>query len=228
MKVDSSTLSIADAFNIALQRTEQLRLHLSFRLWTRGLPQLLFLEAAFRKRAIIQGALQDIEKEFNVIAKCVGERNVSSIVDIGCGQAFIDLFFWRRFKCMIHLIDIESSDNHHHGFYSSGAGYASLRSAKNFLVKNNVPADKIRLTNPKQGRPFDSNCDIIISLLSCGYHYPVETYQDFINSSLLPGGLFIFDMRKNSNQDHYLDRFARHDVIGEDPSYLRIAAVNRY
>lgn len=38
-------------------------------------------------------------------------------------------------------------------------------------------------------------CDLIISILSWGFHYPVETYLPLANRSLLPGGKIILDLR---------------------------------
>src|SRR5262249_17432147 len=102
------------------------------------------------------------------------------------GHALIDLFFWRS--------------AHHHDLHETGAGYASHDAAKSSLTANGVPSSSVQLTNPQRRPLKDSDCDIVMSLHSCGFHYPAATYGDFVTSALPPGGAFIFDMRKRSGQ----------------------------
>jgi SAM-dependent methyltransferase len=226
MAIDTSMFSSKDAFDIGLQRTAHLKSRLAFRCWTMGWSAPLRFEAWLRRTAIVNGALSDAQREFEEIASYIGYQRISRIVDIGCGHALIDLFFWRRYRCTIHLVDIESTSAHHHDLHETGAGYASLDAAKLFLTANGVPPSSVRLTNPQRRPLKDSDCDIVMSLLSCGFHYPAATYGDFVKSALRPGGAFIFDMRKRSGQEAFLDGFCRHDVIRDTAKYQRVAAVN--
>jgi hypothetical protein len=226
MSANISMFSDEDAFNIGLQRTAHFKSNFAFRLWaTMGVPHLLRLEAKLRRESIINGALRDAGREFATIGDYLGERHLNRIVDIGCGQALIDLFFWRKFHCSIHLVDIEETKTHHHDFHKAGAGYASLAAAKKFLIGNDVDAQSIQTTNPQKTPLMDTECDLIFSLLSCGFHYPASTYSNFISSALKPGGMFIFDMRKNTEQDDFLEQFETFDIISVESKYRRIAAI---
>lgn len=224
MPPDISMFSAEDAYNISLQRTDHIKFPLTFWLWAKGYSFALKWEAGLRKSAIINGAIADAKREFEHIADYLGARPIKKIVDIGCGHALIDLFMWEKYHCDIHLVDIESTNTHHHGYKDSGAGYASLQAAKNYLVANGVPAEKIKITNPKVSTLVEKDCDLIFSLLSCGFHYPAATYAEFVASSLRPGGVFLFDLRKKSDQDDYLKSFARYDVVMDEPKYRRLAA----
>jgi SAM-dependent methyltransferase len=225
MSVDVSMFSAKDAFDIGLQRTAHFKSHLAFRLWAWGIPQPLRIEALLRKKGIVSGAIDDAEREFAQIAGYLGSRPIDRMVDIGCGHALIDLFFSRRFGCHVHVVDIETTASHHHDFRSAGSGYASLQAAQAFLTKNGVPAVSIQATNPQKSPLVDDNCDIIMSLLSCGFHYPTETYASFIKAALKPGGIFLFDMRKSSGQESFLTQFERYDILEDAPKYQRIAAI---
>jgi hypothetical protein len=45
--------------------------------------------------------------------------------------------------------------------------------------------------------------DIIISLLSCGWHYSLETYIDLIKNTLSDEGIFVVDIRHDTDQLEY-------------------------
>jgi hypothetical protein len=227
--VDFSTLSWRDAADISLQRTSTL-LNLpvignpGFSLWTRGSRALLNLEAMVRKDAILVAAMNEIAAEFETIASFLGERQVERLVDIGCGHAFIDLLFYRRFACPVSLIDIERTEAQHHDFHTRGAGYSSLQAARQFLVRNGVPQILVETTNPKHDSLPTAKADVIISLLSAGFHYPISEYTAFALNALEPGGVLIFDARKGQRQTELLDGFARVDVITDRDKSERIAA----
>lgn len=225
MPPNISMFSAEDAYNISLQRTDHIKFPFTFKLWAKGYPFALKWEAGLRKSAIINGAIADAKREFEQIAEYLGARPIKKIVDIGCGHALIDLFMWEKYQCDIHLVDIETTETHHHGYKDSGAGYASLEAAKNYLVANGVPAAKIEITNPQVTPLVDKNCDFIFSLLSCGFHYPAATYADFVAAALKPGGVFLFDLRKKSDQEDFLKGFARFEVVMDEPKYRRVAAV---
>ena len=58
---------------------------------------------------------------------------------------------------------------------------------ENFNLKNYhlVDADKEEIKKLKE-------IDLVISSISWGFHYPVSTYIEEVNSILKPGGLLIF------------------------------------
>ena len=228
--VDLSTLTWRDAADVALQRTSHLVSvgglgPLSYRAWRKGVPHILYLESIFRRKSILEASLEDARRECDEIGSYLGERSIRTAFDIGCGHALIDLFLYRKYGCNIHLVDIETSANHHHEWQSSGAGYASLASAKRFLVVNGLPAEAVQTTNPQVSQLVDEPCELMLSLLSAGFHYPVAEYAQFAHRCLVPGGVFIFDARKGQDQEEAVRDFAEVTVLHEHRKYLRLAAV---
>lgn len=43
--------------------------------------------------------------------------------------------------------------------------------------------------------------DLVISLVSWGFHFPVSTYLDQVHDLLREGGRLILDLRKRKDQD---------------------------
>lgn len=229
-EIDLAPLSWRDAAEIGLQRTDHLvRLpglgSPSYRLWRRQLPGLLHAEAWLRRRAILEGVVADLVAEFQVLERFLGPRTIGRMVDIGCGHALIDLFFFRRYGSDLHLVDIETSERRYQDYHETGSGYASLRAARTFLERNGVPSARITTTNPSRETLADKGCDLVLSLLSCGFHYPVSTYTGFAQAALKPGGLFVVDLRKGTGQEADLASFAEVLTVADAPKRRRIAAV---
>ena len=114
------------------------------------------------------------------------------------------------------LIDIEESDSRHFGFAEEGAGYASLERARDFLVANGVPAEGITLVNPRHEDVSKvAPVDLAISLISCGFHYPASTYEDFFRNNVNPGGAIVLDIRKGSGGIGYMKGIGAVKVLGK-------------
>lgn len=229
-KLDLSVFKWRDAADIGLQRTSGLLKlpvvnSLSYRMWAGGNSTILNLEARLRKRAIIRNACNELSDEFTVISKSIGDLIIDNMMDIGCGHGLIDILFYEKYGCNLHLVDIETTEAKHHEYRESGAGYGSLVKARQFLETNGVPRSKIKITNPMKEQIEANNLDLIISLLSCGFHYPVAEYAEFVKTSLKSGGLFIFDMRENSEQEDFFELFPNWFVIEEHSKSRRIGAI---
>jgi hypothetical protein len=227
--MDFSTLSSSDVADVALQRTRHLlRVPLlgraSYTLWSKGISLPLQLEARMRRKRILAGWQVDIESEFEQIAARSPERAFNRAVDIGCGHALIDVFIYRRYGSNITLVDIERTDNKHHEFQHKGAGYASLSAAASLLTANGVPEAAIETINPQSGAPISGLFDLAISLYSCGFHYPLSTYEHLFRDQISPGGVVICDVRKGTGQDEFFEDFSRREIIFEDSKSYRLVA----
>jgi hypothetical protein len=228
--VDYSTLGWRDAADIALQRTNTLiDLPLignpGFSLWGRGMPALLYLEAMVRRKSILRQAVASIEQDYLELRSFLGDVTIQHMVDIGCGHAVIDVFFYRDYGATISLVDIERTSEQHHDFRSTGAGYTSLLAARRLLVANGVPDEAVSTTNPRRGSMPDAPADLIISLLSAGFHYPISEYLPFARNCLRPGGTLIFDARSGAGQLDVLAGFQELRTIRDHPKYRRVAAI---
>lgn len=229
MTLRTDTLSRADVYQIALQRTSSLvRVprygRLSFVFWRRGHDLPLRVEAQLRRGAILRTAWDEVRREFDEIKAALGELDVRHVSDIGCGHALIDVLFWQAFASDISLIDIETSTDRHHNFRQTGSGYASLSAARNLLENNGVPAERMMTINPNSDVLPDRTVDLAISLLSCGFHYPAETYREYLQRNLRKGGAFVFDLRVGTDQSDFLSMFSTVEVIRSSTKADRLIA----
>lgn len=190
-----------DMINLILQRSEIIRdLPRSGRIvkaWTEGDERPIrdvvdkFGEELVRRAAAI------IWLEYQEIKPAIDRVAPRIIADIGCGYAIFDLFAWRDFPGRLLLIDLEQSDDRHFGFRDTGAAYTSLEIARKFLVDNGVTAEDIETINPQDtSLPEQGQVDLAVSFISCGFHYPCDTYADFFDKGLASDGAIILDLRK--------------------------------
>lgn len=227
MNFDS--LSTRDVADIALQRTRSLfRIHgigsLSYRAWNRGNEGPLLLESKLRRSSILRTAWEDAQSEWRTLRPFLNPLPNSEVCDIGCGHALISLAAaLDRPDLRITLVDIERTETKHHDFNSAGAGYASLESATNLLTSNGVPSDQIATFNPeKQQLPQGERFNLVISIISAGFHYPVDDYAQYALCTLKPGGAFIFDMRSTMDQRSALSGFSEIRQIEGGPKSTRL------
>lgn len=152
----------------------------------------------------LQKVLDEIVDEVDKLLQFSAEKKYSDIVSIGPGNGILELIFFIKnpFKKIL-LIDIESTSIHQHSFYTQGSGYSSLEDTKIFLMANNIPAEQIFMCNPKVDTLPDFKFDLLISMISMGFHYPCDDYVDFILSNIRKSGNLILDKRKNVRDDGF-------------------------
>ncbi len=138
-----------------------------------------------------------------------------NILDIGCGMAGIDLFLYLHYcrNVRLQLMDGTGDTDVKFGFNSRLSPYNHMGITRKFLLMNQVAAGHIHL------HPIDPNttipCDLIISLLSWGFHYPASTYCDLAKRSLKSGGILVLDIRKGTDYDCLQDNFIFRQKIYE-------------
>jgi hypothetical protein len=234
LKLDFSGLSNSDIFNLALQRTDALLalpirggISPSFVAWQRlGLDFPLALEVALRRPRIIRRCEADISAEVAYLVELLGEKRSLKIVDIGPGLGIHDAALAERLDVSeMLLIDIEESNAKHHGFAAEGAGYNSLATTKAFIEAQGS-GTKIETLNPRHTpleNVYGRTYDLIMSLLSCGFHYPADTYLDFYRYCLKAGeGRLILDLRRGINHERLLEEFAIVDSIEKGKKHDRV------
>ncbi|WP_108813720.1 hypothetical protein [Loktanella sp. Alg231-35] len=198
--LDVGMFDDADILNVVLQRSQVLfdvpRGGRLIRRWTDGDSTPLETVIDQKGYDLVKRAIAIAYIEYLALKAHLPKDGIKSVADIGCGYAFVDLFISRDFDADLTLIDIEESEVRDFGFQQQGAGYSNLRKAKAFLVANGVSADKISLVNPNNTDVMGTaNVDLAISLLSCGFHYPVSTYSTYFSKTLNAGGAVVLDIR---------------------------------
>jgi SAM-dependent methyltransferase len=189
-----------------------------------------YFEEKFRGGSICKEYAENMAAEYQSIKDKLPPE-AGKIVDIGCGIAAIDVFLFNHYQnseLELFLIDKTGIEEKvFYGFKSNAAFYNSMRISEETLCMNGVPQDKIRLfdvaRDPLKGI---ENIDRIISLISWGFHYPIDTYLDFALSSLRPGGRLILDVRKGTNGLSALkNSFSFVEVFQEKEKLCRVVAI---
>jgi len=158
---------------------------------------------------------KDIKKDYDSVKEHLPEK-CDSILDIGCGIGGIDLMLYNHYNgnVFLNMYDFRTTSNDiYYGYRSHGAVYNSLELTRDFLTMNGVKRDSFEIYDA-HGSFIEQDYDIIISLLSCGFHYPVETYLQQIKKC--SPKVVILDIRKHSNQIGLLkDNFNHVETIAE-------------
>lgn len=196
-----------DMVNLILQRSEiirdQPRFNRYIKAWTQGEDGPLFeLIDQIGIETLVRRAAAFIYLEFEELKPHLAKPQPKHIADIGCGYALFDLFLAKEFGTKLVLIDLETNDNRHFGFKSEGAAYSNLDQTRDFLTANGVSDDLIDLRNPEKDDLKDlQNLDYVFSFISCGFHYPWDTYKDFYQQAVAPEGRIILDLRAHKLAD---------------------------
>lgn len=217
---------------ILLQRTNLQRLNPKLYRGLRKLPLhyeswLLGVEARLRGAAIKAAFLANIAEEYASLKPHL-PASAKNILDVGCGIAGIDVPLYEHYAGDTHITLLDRTGVDDAAFsYGMGAEerfYNSLDLARAFLVENGVKADHITLMEVVPGftLPADARFDLVVSLISWGYHYPVATYLDQVYNALNPGGRVILDIRKGYGSETELERkFGRLRIIYENDKQMR-------
>jgi SAM-dependent methyltransferase len=176
---------------------------------------------------------EDMEREYQSI-QGVLPAVCTSVLDIGCGVAGIDVFVQRHYRedgIEFFLLDrSEVTMNVFYSFQSHGAFYNSLEVARTLMTLNGIPAERIHLleATPAMEIRITGKIDFIISLLSWGFHYPMSTYLSRVHDLLSDSGVLVMDIRKGSDGLQLLrGAFPATEIIQSTLKYDRVAARKR-
>lgn len=185
---------------MGFQRTRQISAT-ARQAWETGDRDSLLEEVRTRGDEIFRGTLAEVFTEYLPLRKTLSDigRVPRHVIDIGCGQALNDAFLVKDYGCKVTLVDIEETPEQYHAWNEEGSGYASLTAARDFLKENG--ASEVVTLNPlrEPEKLRDLEGDLVTSLISCGFHYPVGDYLDLFLETLKGGGAVILDLRR-----HYL------------------------
>ena len=125
------------------------------------------------------------------------------VLDIGCGMAGIDALLSEHYG---HDVDLYLADRQGEspkirlGFSRAASHYHDFVSALDLLSANAVRIDQVHPINVDQDKFPSEPFDVVISLLSWGFHYPIDDYAPRIAS----GGVIIADIRMGTNGEDLL------------------------
>ena len=159
------------------------------------------------------------ESEFNSIKEYL-PQNVKNIMDVGCGLGIIDIFLNRFYQKNLnfYLLDKNKIDKKiKYGFSQDYESYNDLEETRNLLLNNDLNENSINIIDVDKKIEIKQKIDLVISLKSMGYHYPLENYLKLFSNCCTKQTTFIFDI--SGNQNHLLgDYFEEIQFIYEEKS----------
>lgn len=167
-----------------------------------------------------------MEKEFEQLKPFLPEK-CNSILDIGCGMSVIDIFLNNHYQGAVkfYLADKSQVDkNIHYGYKPRGSFYNSFDAAGKLLSLNGVKNYKFISAEYGGDIPNIGKQDIVISLLSLGYHYSLSFYLHRIKDLISDDGVFIFDSRENISLKKLRKAFPVVEIIRHEDKAYRLCA----
>jgi SAM-dependent methyltransferase len=127
-----------------------------------------------------------------------------TILDIGCGLGWESRLFNKKYGTELYLLDGDYDDNAQDDRVQQQARYTT--DAKNFAFyyKLDFLRNELDKLNTQNYHLVDCNnidisedikFDVITSWVSCGFHYPVNTYRDLILKHSHENTVVVMDLR---------------------------------
>ncbi|MBN1461782.1 MAG: class I SAM-dependent methyltransferase [Armatimonadetes bacterium] len=189
------------------------------------------LESRLRRRAIRRQFNTDMQQEYTDIRAWL-PAHVEAILDVGCGLGGIDVLLFEHYErasgLRFYLLDRTQTDSDiTYGYKSRADYYNSLDLTRETLVGNGLPVESLKIIEARDDAGIDitEKVDLVISLISWGFHYPVATYLDRAHDLLKPEGRLILDVRKGTDgMDQVEARFGNARVVSEAKKKHRVVA----
>lgn len=163
-----------------------------------------------------QDYVETKQQLFEILDKYI-QPAPNNIMDIGCGLAHESIQFNKKYGTELLLLESNPSTGIKGSWSNSSndfAFYNSLTDLKKYF-------DSIQLNNYKLEdiKHYTSNkkFDVICSFLSCGFHYPIDTYKKFIKKHMHKNTKLIFDLRKKITNHNCKIKH----VIFENAKYIK-------
>ena len=136
-------------------------------------------------------------------------RTPQTLVDIGCGFAHVSGWFHTEHGTEIWLLDKQRKDqdkNKRHKDFGPADDFEAYNSFES--IRSSLESRKVR--EYKLLEPTDSvwdnapRFDVIMSESSMGFHYPVQTYREFIKKHSHPNTKIFCSLRDIKNKQSYI------------------------
>lgn len=145
--------------------------------------------------------------QINIILKKLNINDIKTILDIGCGMAHRSILLTTNYNSKLYLIDSDCKNNDETKVRGNKFDNADNFKAYFHLEDIHAKVKKYNINyelydyNKKINIDNNIKFDIICSFLSCGFHYPFETYDFLYKSHATKNTLFIFDIRNNTHDN---------------------------
>lgn len=173
------------------------------------MPVKVAVESLIRRRAI-RRQFRELMTEELVSLRPLLPRTVARVLDVGCGVGGIDALLFQHYgrDRTIHFFLLDRTElprPPRYGFSDGSEFYNSLEVAKHLLCANGVAEANVHPIRAAEAGPVSlPEVDLVISLASWGFHYPVSVYLDPVWRALAPGGVVILDVRTGLGEEEFL------------------------
>ena len=205
------------------------------RIFRGAIKNVSILIQSINHKKVLEKYYETVIVEDNLLNEIVAKlsRKNISIIDIGCGFAGYHKNWLRNNKerdIQLFLMDSSTFNlaalRYGHGEFNRY--YNSLKLAKKLLLKSSgAKRESIQLIEVKSSflEKLPKNLDLIISFISWGFHYPLDTYWDLMLERMTIGSsVMIIDVRKNSISSDFLftQKNVTIEIINETPKFDRV------
>lgn len=137
------------------------------------------------------------------------ERRGVRVIDVGCGIGTSLVALWRHFGAKARYVALDktgTAEQIYYGFEKDAAAYNDLALTTKFLTESGIPLGRLSTVDvdeagyPRGLGPFD----VVISTISWGFHYPVDTYLSDVLATTKPGALLYLDLRLGQGGEEQL------------------------
>lgn len=152
-------------------------------------------------------------------------------LNIGCGVAGINVLLDQHYGGdVLHcLLDGDRADLSPDGGFRDRYPFQNAVFATfSLLQANGVDKGRIEYAIAAErewGVPVPVIYDLILSLRSWGYHYPVETYMPAAYNALKPGGTLIIDIRRGQPESTQAEHWQDIEILDQDRKRIRYALI---
>ena len=182
-----------------LQNTIQRKIR---KLFGRYLFTSFFIYFFNTKKTISKNISKIILNEFEEIKPYL-HKDINQILDIGAGLGLIDILLNNYLNKVSNFTLIDRnfiSKKIKYGFSKDYEGYNLLKKTEFFLIRNGLDKNQIKLIDTNHDINLINKFDLIISLISMGYHYPVDNYLNILKHNSHKETIFIFDLADEHNK----------------------------
>lgn len=158
-------------------------------------------------------------KNFKIVDQHISIKP-KNLLDIGAGTAYESRQFNKLYGTELYLLDGQFSEQVQKRYTQFGTTesfgfYSDIDDLKQFYISEGCT--NFNLINCADIN-IDSNLkfDLIYSFLSCGFHYPVETYRELILNHSHDSTVVILDLRKG--QEHHSVNIV--NILNRSEKYL--------
>jgi len=178
--------------------------------------------------AILERRIDKVNQLADVILKLAPE-NTRSILDIGCGLGLVDLVLYRRINPSpdVYLLD---KNNEHKSLSPVRGGYnqrfiftADLDLTRDIFAQNGTATEQVHYIDTENNAIASlPKIDLILSITSWGFHYPIETYWEGVREIVHDKSVLFIDLRKETSGFDFLkDRFSHNCILDETETLIR-------